>query len=551
MFNRWTLLSLTICGVVALPTLGVVLSLFGARGEEWRHLADTRLPDYIRNSLILVGVVGGGAALIGTTTAWLVTAFKFPGRRVLQWALLLPLAVPSYLAAYALTDLLQFSGPVQTPLREMFGWGRRDYWFPEVRSLGGASVVLMFSLYPYVYLAARSAFLEQSSGAWEVARTLGRGPWRSLVTVALPLARPSIAAGTALVVMETLADFGAVEYCAVDTFATGIYRTWRSLESPATAAQLSAVLVGFVSLAVSVELLARHRARFYQLTTRRQPIRPRPLGWCRGSAVALACGLPVAVGFVLPAAVFVHMAWTTGDGRSWEVVRDYTGNTLKLAVVASVVAATLSVLIVYARRLGGGRVNAVAGRVAALGYALPGPVVALGLLAPLTWLDHRLHRVADQTLGWQPGLLLTGSVFALVLGYQTRFLGASLAMLESSFGRVRPSLDDAARTLGASRLAVVWRVHLPLLRSSLLAALLLVFVDVIKELPVTLMLRPFNFETLAVRVYQLASDERLEESAFGALIIIAIGLLPVVVLSRLMDRRGAVRASAKLDRAAV
>ncbi|MEM6459963.1 MAG: iron ABC transporter permease [Planctomycetota bacterium] len=541
--NRWSLLSLAVCGVVALPTLGVLGSVFMPGGEEWRHLVETRLGTYTRNSLWLVLIVCTAAAVIGTAAAWVVTAFDFPGRRLLYWALLLPLAVPAYLSAYALTDLFQFSGPVQTALRETFGWSRRDYWFPEVRSLGGAAAILTFSLYPYVYLAARTAFVEQSSGALEVARTLGRGPWRGFFTLALPLARPSIAAGTLLVAMETLADFGAVDYCAVDTFALGVYRTWRSLESPVTAAQLSAVLLSVVALLVFAELLARRRARFFQLTTRRQPVRRQRLGAWGSVAALLVCGLPVALGFGLPAGVFVHMAWTTGDARAWEVVRDFTGNSVGLAAAASALAATLALVVVYGRRLGGGVVNAVAGRVAGLGYALPGTVIAIGLLIPLTWVDHRLNAAADAAFGWRPGLILTGGVAAVVLGYQCRFLGVALAMLDASLGRVRPTLDDAARTLGATRLRMVLRVHLPLLRSSVAAAVLLVFVDVVKELPVTLMLRPFNFETLAVRVYQLASDERLEESAFGALVIIGVGLLPVVILSRLIDRHGRGRTS--------
>ncbi|MEO1236708.1 MAG: iron ABC transporter permease [Planctomycetota bacterium] len=535
--NRWTLLSLAACGVVAVPTLGVLGSVFLPGGEEWGHLVETRLPDYVRNSLALVLIVGFSAAVIGTATAWLVTVFDFPGRRVLHVLLLLPLAVPAYLSAYALTDLLQFSGPVQTALREAFGWGRRDYWFPEVRSLGGAATILTFSLYPYVYLAARAAFAEQSSCALEVARTLGRGPWRGFFGLALPMARPSIAAGTALVAMETLADFGAVDHCAVDTFATGVYRTWRSLESPTTAAQLSSVLIGIVALVVTLELLARRRARYFQLVTRRRPVRPHRLGPLPGLAAAAVCAVPVAIGFALPAGIFVHMAFTTGDGRAWEVVRDFGGNTLVLAAAACVITGGLALLVSYAGRLGGGTVNAAAARIASLGYALPGPVVAVGLLIPLTWVDHRLNAVTESAFGWQPGLVLTGSVAALLLGYQTRFLAVALGFVEAGFGRIRPSLDDAARTLGSTRLRMVLRVHLPLLTPSLFAALLLVFVDTAKELPVTLMLHPFNFETLAVRVYHLAGDERLEESAFGALVIIAIGLLPVVVLSRLIDRR--------------
>jgi len=550
--HRWSLLCILISGVVAVPTIAVLLSVFEDSGGAWAHLVETRLPAYVENTAILAVAVASLSVLIGTSTAWLVTACDFPGRRALTWALLLPLAVPAYLAAYAYTDLLQFAGPVQTRLREAFGWGRRDYWFPEVRSVEGAAAILTFTLYPYVYLAARTAFLEQCRTAMEVGRTLGRGPWRSFFTLALPLARPSIAAGAALVLMETLADFGAVDYCAVDTFATGIYRAWRSLESPAAAGQLSAVLLGAVSLVIAVELLARRRARHHQLGEGRGRHPRRRLGVIAAAAAIAACGLPVLIGFVGPAAVFAHMAWTTGDARAGEVAVEYGGNTLRLAAIGSVIATALALLVAFGRRLSPGPLTFAAGRLAGLGYAVPGTVIAVGLLAPLAWLDHRLNGWARAAFDWQPGLILTGSVVAVLFGYQTRFLGVALAMIESSFGRVRPTIDDAARVLGASRGRLMAAVHLPLLRVSLFAAVLLVFVDIAKELPATLMLRPFNFETLAVRVYQLASDERLEEAAFGGLAIIAIGLLPVVVLSALMERRGRAAASpAALAEAAI
>lgn len=546
----WPLICLLVCGLVAVPTLTVLASLLQPFGPEWKHLAETRLPLYLRNTAILAVSVCICSAIVGTTSAWLVTACDFPGRRVFHWALLLPLAVPGYLAAYAYTDVLAFSGPVQTWLREAFGWGRRDYWFPAVRSLPGAIAILTFTLYPYVYLAARTAFIEQSSCVMEVGRTLGRGPWRGFFTMALPLARPSIAAGSSLVMMETLADFGAVEYCAVDTFATGIYRTWRSLEAPTAAAQLAALLLTVVSLIVLVEVLARHRARFYQMSSRGQPMRRAKLGPLGAVGAMLACGLPVLLGFILPACIFVHMAITTGDQRAVEVVTDFGRNTLLLAGLAAVIAVGLALLVAYGRRLSGA-VSFAAGKLAGLGYALPGTVVAVGLLAPLSWLDHRINDLFLAAFSWQPGLILTGSIVALIFGYQTRFLGVALAMIESSFDRIRPSMDDAARTLGASSIRLMLRVHLPLMRAGLFAALLLVFVDVVKELPATLMLRPFNFDTLAVRVYLLASDERLEEASFGALVIIAIGLLPVIVLSTLLDRYRKTTPIRNLDEAAV
>jgi len=535
----WTLLAVAASAVVAVPVLTVLYSLTQDSQGDWAHLAQTRLRGYLVSTAVVAGGVCLFAALIGTSMAWLVTTCDFPGRRVLSWALVLPLAVPGYLAAYAYTDLLQFAGPVQTHLRAAFGWGRDDYWFPDIRTHGGAIFILTATLYPYVYLAARTAFLEQSACTLEMARTLGRGPWRSFFSVALPLARPSIAAGTALVLMESLADFGAVDYCAVDTLATGVYHTWKALENPAAAGQLASLLLGLVAAAILLEMAARRRARHHHLSTRfcahrRQKLRP------IAAALALAVGVaPVLAGFVAPAGIFVRMAILRGDQRGLEIAWTHGQHSLLLAVIAAGVAVVLAVLIAYAHRLARGPVTAIATRVASMGYALPGTVLGLGVLIPLTFLDHRLNDLTQWLLGTRPGLVFTGTVFAVLLGYQTRFLGVALALVESSFKRVRPSLDDAARTLGASRRRLVLRVHLPMLRASVLAAGLLVFVDVVKELPATLMLRPFNFDTLAVRAYQLAKDERLEQAAFSALLIIAIGLVAVALLATLLAPREA------------
>ncbi|MEM9347803.1 MAG: iron ABC transporter permease [Planctomycetota bacterium] len=550
--SPWTLLCLVISVVVALPVLVVLYSLTQDSQGDWAHLAETRLPGYLKNTAIIAVSVCAICAVVGTTTAWLVTTCDFPGRRLLAWALILPLAVPAYLAAYAYTDLLQFAGPVQAWLRDTYGWGRGDYWFPDLRTRAGAIVILSATLYPYVYLAARTAFVEQSANAMEAARTLGRGPWHAFLTVALPLARPSIAAGTALVLMETLADFGAVDYCAVDTLATGVYHTWRSLENPTAAAQLASMLLGIVVLAIAIETIARRRARHHQLSTRLQRVKRQRLGLFGSLAAFAVCALPILAGFALPAGVFLHMAITTGDDRAWEVAVDHGRNSLMLASIACIAAMILAVLVAYAHRLSRGPVTALAARLAGTGYALPGTVLGLGLLIPLTWMDFKIYELTEAlsdkwgidlfayVYGKEPEtyLILSGTVFAVLLGYQTRFLGVALAMIQSAFGRVKPSLDDAARTLGASRAWVVLRVHVPMLSVSIFAAGLLVFVDVVKELPATLMLRPFNFETLAVRTYQMASDERLETASFSALLIIAIGLIPVIVLTFLLsDRR--------------
>lgn len=530
----WTLLCLAISLVVALPVLVILYSLTQDSQGEWAHLAQTRLPGYLRNTALIGVSVCAITAVVGTTTAWLVTTCQFPGRRVLSWALILPLAVPAYLAAYAYTDLFQFAGPVQTALRDAFGWAQGEYWFPDLRTTGGAIFILSVTLYPYVYLAARTAFLEQSACSLEVARTLGCGPWRAFGSVALPLARPSIAAGTALVLMETLADFGAVDYCAVDTLATGVYHTWRSLENPTAAAQLASVLLGIVALAIAIEAIARHRARHHQLSNTLRHVKRQPLGRVGSIAALAVCTAPLLAGFALPVGTFVHKAITAGDQRAVEIAIDHGTNSLILASIACVAAVLFAAVIAYAHRLSRGPITALSAKLAGLGYALPGTVLGLGLLIPLTFLDHKLNDLTLWLYDDIVGLVFTGSIFAMLLGYQTRFLGVALAMIQSAFGRVKPSIDDAARTLGSSRLRLVLCIHLPLLRASVLAAALLVFVDVIKELPATLMLRPFNFDTLAVRTYQLASDERLDQAAFSALLIVCIGLIPVVVLSLLL-----------------
>jgi iron(III) transport system permease protein len=530
----WPVASIVVALLVATPVLAVLVTAAGDADGEWQHLVETRLGSYAWQTLQLVLMAGGIALVTGTTTAWLIATCDFPGRRIARWMLLLPLAVPAYLAAYAYADWLQFAGPVQTRLREWTGWGRRDYWFPEVRGLGGAAMVLGFALYPYVYLAARAAFVEQAHAALEVGRSLGRGPWRCFFGVALPLARPALAGGTALVVMETLADFGVADHMAVDTFATGVYRAWRSLESPATAARLAAVLLGAVALLILSERLLR-RGATHHVRSRRLPPTRQPLGRVAGILAAVVCFVPILFGFALPTGLFLHLAVTVGDERALEVVSQHGRTTLFLAAVACVLATMLSVLVAYGRRLGG-RATKLIGRGAGFGYAVPGTVIAVGLLTPLGFLDHRLNDVTRSLFDWTPGLVLSGSIVAVLLGYQVRFLGVSLAMVEGGLARIRRSVDEAARSLGSGGFGLLFRVHLPMLRGSLLAAALLVFVDVAKELPATLMLRPFNLETLAVRTYQLAADERLEEASFAALAIIGVGLVPVAVLARLLDR---------------
>ena len=521
--------------LVALPVLSVGANLFvGAAGDTWAHLAATVLPEYAFNSLLLALLVGLGVAAVGVATAWLTTMTEFPGRRVFEWALLLPLALPAYVMAYVYTDLLQFVGPVQTTLREWFGWLRGDYWFPEIRSLGGAAAMFVCALYPYVYLITRTAFLERGSSTFEAARSLGLSPWGAFARVSLPLARPAVAAGVALVLMETLADYGTVAYFAVPTFTTGIYRAWFSLGDRIAAAQLAGALLAFVLCLLALERVSRGRARFHDTGRRRGERRPLA-GW-RAWGASLVCLLPLLFGFLLPGGLLFRLALSEGDSEFGVRYGVLAGNSLLVAGIAAVLAVMLAVLLAYAQRLSNAPVVRATNRLVALGYAVPGSVIAVGVLIPVTRLDHWLAAAWLESFGTNPGLILTGGIAALVYAYLARFLSIALQTVESSLARVTPSMDAAAQSLGCGAGETLRRVHLPLIRGSLFTAGLLVFVDVMKELPATLVMRPFNFDTLATQTFTLAADERLAEASTAALAIVAVGLLPVFLLARQVAR---------------
>ncbi len=534
----WTVAVLVVATLIALPVLVVVSHVLIPTGDVWSHLASTVLSRYVWNSIGLMLGVGAGVLLIGVTTAWLVTMCRFPGARMFEWALLLPMAVPAYVIAYTYTGLLDFAGPVQTALREVFGWtSRRDYWFPQLRSLEGAIMMMSLVLYPYVYMMARAAFLEQSVCALEASRVLGCGRWKSFFRIALPMARPAIVAGTALALMETLNDFGTVAYFAIDTFTTGIYRTWFGLGNPAAAAQLGAVLMLFIFALVMMERWSRGRASYQNMSTRVRALpRIRLTGW-RAALAITACALPLLLGFVVPAWVLGQWAVLTWDdvmagGRFW----DRAVNSFLLAGTAALAAAVIGVLLAYGQRMRKSVVTLAAVRVASLGYAVPGSVIAVGVLVPLTTFDNALDAWMTSVFGVGTGLLLTGTATALVYAYLVRFLAVSYNAVEASLGKVTRNLEGASRTLGHGPFATLGRVHLPIIRGSILTGALLVFVDVMKELPATLIMRPFNFDTLAVRTYELASDERLQEAAPAALAIVAVGVVPVILLSLAIAR---------------
>ncbi|MBA2546989.1 MAG: iron ABC transporter permease [Burkholderiaceae bacterium] len=542
---------LIVCGaVVSLPVLSVFASFWhtGESSDTLRHLAATVIPSALLQTSVLGMAVMTGVVAIGASTAWVVATCDFPGRRIFEWALLLPLAMPAYIVAYAYTDYLQYAGPVQTALRESFGWQKNDYWFPEIRSLTGATFVFTVVLYPYVYLLARTAFLARTAAMMDAARSLGNTAWQTWWTVNLPLARPAIAAGALLALMETIADYGAASYFGLQTFTTSIYRAWFALGDRLAASQLSAVLLLLVLGVFYIEHRARGRARFFTPANSQRPAARLLLAGRHRIAALTLCAAPIVLGFVVPVVLLLRLllpAWDTIDGSRYV---HWLSNTLMIGTAAAVLALVAVLALAYAARSMTRGAPAALIRSAvglmSLGYAVPGAVIAVGILIPLAAFDNRLDAVTQSIVGVGTGLLLTGSVFALLYGYLVRYFAVGYQAVEAGLTRITPSMDATARSLGSTPFDTFVRVHLPILRPSVLAAGLLVFVDVMKELPATLVLRPFNFDTLAVVTYQMASDERLGQAALPALTIVAAGIVPVALLSRAIssasrfDRRG-------------
>jgi iron(III) transport system permease protein len=522
--------------LAALPVLAVLgRGVAFDAGSTWSHLAQTVLPRYVANTIALVLMVGLGVGIGGTVAGWLVARRRFPGSAFFAWALLLPLAMPAYVMAYAYTDFLQYAGPLQTALREAFGWTRDDYWFPDIRSVPGAAAMFVFTLYPYVFLLARTAFVERSPTLIEAARTLGLDRRAAFIRVELPLARPAIAGGIALALMETLADFGTVAYFAVETFTTGIYRSWFSLGDRAAAAQLSAMLLLFVVAAVAVERASRGEARTYESARARTGVVqvPPTVTGARAWLATVVCAIPLLVGFVIPLLLLLRLIGLESEPGWSARYALWSYNSLRVALLAALLAVAIAVFTAYATRLAPGVVTRASERVLNLGYALPGTVLAIGVLLPLGALDTMLGSAWTAMTGAAPRLFLTGTVVALVYAYLVRYFAVAWNGIEPGFSRITPAMDAAARSLGSTAWQALRRVHVPLLARSSAAALLLVFVDVMKELPATLVLRPFNFDTLATQTYLFAKDERLAEAALPSLTIVAVGIVPILVLSRL------------------
>ncbi|MBU7579792.1 MAG: iron ABC transporter permease [Porphyrobacter sp.] len=525
--------------LAGLPIAAIGWAALAGGGESLGALARTVLPTYIANTALLMVLAGGIAVVTGTGCAWLIAATRFPGRRVLGWALVLPLALPAYLAAYIYAAMLDFAGPVQSALRSIAGWGAGDYGFPDIRSLGGGALVLGLVLYPYVYLLARTAFATQSQTQFRAARSLGAPPMRAFWQVALPAARPAIAGGLALVLMEVLADFGVAEYFAIPTFSTGIFRSWLAMGDKPAALKLAAIMLVFVIALVAWEARTR-RGRSDSRDGLALRIDAEPLVQLSraGKALALvACLAPVLLGFVIPAAYLVSLALTPAAQGSAGDLATYLKGSLWLGLAAAIVCVAAALLLAFASARSQSRVTAGAIRLATLGYALPGALLAVGLLAPLGALDVTLTRFARDNLGWSGGLLLTGTAAVLVYALGVRFMTVAFNSVSGGLARIPPGLDAAARSLGAAPSRVLARIYAPLLAPSLAGAAALVFIDTLRELPATLILRPFNLETLATRTYRLASDERLVEASIPALLIVAVGLAPVAALTRAMRRQ--------------
>ncbi|MBF9032985.1 ABC transporter permease subunit [Rhodobacterales bacterium HKCCE2091] len=534
----WQLAALSwlAAGLCLVPIAAVVVAAFGGGLDTVRGLAGSVLPRYAGATAFLVTLVAIGTAIIGTGCAWLVTMTEFRFRRLLEIALALPLAFPAYVLAYAYTDFLDHPGWVQTTLRDITGWGPRDYWFPEIRSLPGAALMLILVLYPYVYLLTRAAFLSQSANAYIAARTLGRGPGAAFLRVSLPMARPAIAGGVLLAVMETIADFGTVSYFGVQTFATGIYQSWFAFADRAAAAQLALCLLAVALLLAWLERAERGDRRHHGAGRRFEAMAPAPLGGLAAAGAILACALPVVLGFLLPAGLLLSMGWDSGQLLFAPRYLDFLRNSVTLAGIAAVLTVAGALVLSVNARLHPSPSSRGAIRLAGLGYAVPGGVIAVGLMVPFAAFDNALDGWMRATFDISTGLLVTGSIWLMIAAYIVRFMAAALAAHDAGLSAINPNMDAVARTLGRTPRGLLSGVHLPLLRPSLLTALLIVFVDVMKELPATLILRPFNFDTLAVQAHRLAADERLAEAAVPSLVIAAVGLLPVILLCRSLGR---------------
>ena len=533
LISPWSVVACVIAVVVLIPIVAVISLSFFPKENIWPHLISTTLPRYLFNSLSLMTITGILAGCMGVLSAWFVAMKEFPGRKVFEWALLLPLSIPTYIAAYALVDFWEFAGPAQTALRDIFGWtSAKQYWFPEVRSRGAAIIVFAFALYPYVYLLARSAFREQSSCALETSRALGCGPWASFWKVGLPLARPAVVVGVSIVMMETLNDFGAVEFFAVQTLTTGIFTVWLEASNSGGAAQIASVILVLVLGLLVMERLGRKQSKFHQLSkSARPPVRETLSPLAEFCAVAL-CSIMIGVGFVMPFSIMLYHALANPELWLKSDLWTAAGTTVWISIVAAIVTVSAGVLLIYAVRLSSAKWTRFVLPLTAIGYAAPGAVIGLGILIPMAAFDNILADWMEATTGVDIGLLITGTAAAVIFAYCVRFFAIAYGAVDAAFGRITPNMGMASRSLGLGKGSTLKRVHFPLMRGSLLTAALLIFVDSSKELPATLLLRPFGFDTLATHIYGYASLEDINGASPAAIVVILVSLLAVGIVAK-------------------
>ena len=534
--QRWSFSFITatlIAFIFIFPIASIVWLSFSVETLQWRHLMSTVLPRYLTNSLVLMAGVGFVSLFLGTSLAYLVTNIKFPGAKVIKYALFLPLTMPSFIAAYAWVELLEYAGPLQTSLRATMGWtSARDYWFPDIRSRFGAILVLSFALYPYVYLLARSAFRELPLSGHDVARSLGLGHVRQFWRISLPQARPAIVAGTAIVMMETLNDFGTVDFFAVQTLTTGIFSLWLESYNTGGAAQLALFAVVIVAALLFLERLGRRNARFNKSGRQLARVKPQRVSNLMSSLALLFCLVPIFIGFIIP--LFVLVRPTLNDINLWTDIELWSaaGHSLLLGFVSATLVVFLSMIMVLGLKDNKTLLGKYIPTVSTLGYAFPGAVLGLGILIPLATLDNWAADKIYFMTAVDPGLLLTGTAAALVIAYCVRFFAIGVGASEAGLAAITPSIPHVAQSLGLGRSSLVWRIYQPLMRGSLASAMVLVFVDTVKELPATLLLRPFNFETLSTHTYGQATLENFNATAPPALLMIGLSFGAIIVLAK-------------------
>lgn len=534
--RSWSLAGYAVAALLVLPLFALIFQAFQPDEAVFGHLMATVLPTYIINSLLLIFWVSLGALLLALPCAWLMARCDFVGRRYLQWALLLPLAMPAYIVAYVYTDLLDYAGPVQRGLRSIFGWDSpQDYFFPDIRTLGGAACMLSLVLFPYIYLLTRTAFMEQSLSLAHASRIMGCSPWQSFWRLSLPMARPALAVGVALVAMETAADFATVNYFAVPTLTTAVYDTWLGYGNLTAAAKLSAIILLVVFSLIGFERFARRKQQLFQKQSRIQVTDLYRLSMTQTLVALSFCGMLLLLAFLLPFGILLSYA-IGYFGQSWgKSFWQLSLNSLSLALITSLLCCLIALLLMFVRRISPRQSDALPSRLASTGYALPGTVLAIGVLVPLTMLDFAINDLADLVGIAGPGLILTGSVMALIFAFCVRFVAIAIGSVESSYKHISPSLDMVSLTMGQTPRQLLRRVHLPLLAKGLFAGALLVFIESMKELPAALLLRPIGFENLATYVFQFASDEKLEHGALAAIVIVLVGLVPLIYLNRSLE----------------